>query len=113
MRAVWQKYFEDVDVFLSPTSFVPAYPHDHSQPVAFRMLPTPEGKRAFNDSLFWIHPATLTGCPAVSAPVGLTASGLPVGLQIMSAYLEDPTAIEFAAALAGVVGGFQAPKGYE
>jgi len=112
MRAVWQKYFENVDVFLSPTSFLPAYPHDHSMPVAFRMLPTPEGKRMFNDSLFWIHPATLTGCPAVSAPVGLTAGGLPVGLQIMGPYLEDPTAIEFAAALAGVVGGFQPPKGY-
>src|ERR1700728_185959 len=90
-RAAWQKYFEEFDVFLSPVSFLPAFPHDHSEPVQNRRFMTPEGPHPIFHLTFWIHTATLTGMPAVSAPVGLTASGLPVGLQIMGPYLEDPT----------------------
>jgi len=111
-RAAWESYFGNVDVFLSPVSFTPAYPHDHSQPQEARVIAMPNGKHPFLDSMFWIHTATLTGMPAVSAPVGFTAGGLPVGLQIMGPYMEDGTAIEFAAALAGVTGGFKAPKGF-
>jgi amidase len=46
------------------------------------------------------------------APVGRTAAGLPVGIQIMGPYLEDATPIEYARLIAAVVGGFQPPKGY-
>ena len=35
-RAVWQKYFESHDVFLLPTGFTAAFPHDHSEPIATR-----------------------------------------------------------------------------
>jgi amidase len=30
-RAAWQAYFRTHDVFLLPTAFVPAFPHDHSE----------------------------------------------------------------------------------
>ena len=57
-----------------------------------------------------IAPATLTGCPATTAPAGLGQSGLPVGLQIMGPYLEDATPIVFAQLLAREIGGFQPPR---
>ena len=64
------------------------------------------------DLLKYITPATLTGCPATTAPAGLSKSGLPVGLQIVGPYLEDATPIKFAELLAREIGGFQAPPGY-
>src|SRR5712692_1651890 len=111
-RAAWQAHFEMYDVFLLPTAFVAAFPHDHSEPQSARKLDTPAGQRNYMDLLKWMTFATLAGLPATTAPVGRTSDGLPVGLQIVGPYLEDATPIEFAAQLAEVVGGFQAPKGY-
>ena len=111
-RAAWESYFKDHDVFLMPVAFVPAFPHDHSDPMDQRKLSTPEGVRPYLDITKWISIATLTGCPATAAPIGRTAAGLPVGLQIMGPYLEDATTIEFARVIADVVGGFEAPKGF-
>ncbi len=111
-RAVWAKWFETHDVFLSPTAFVPAFPHDHSPDQMARTIATSAGPRPYMDLVIWIGMATFTGCPATTAPVGSTAQGLPVGLQIMGPYLEDATPIAFAEALAGVVGGFRLPPGY-
>jgi amidase len=44
--------------------------------------------------------------------VGLTAAGLPAGIQIVAPHLEDRTAIGLAARIAEVTGGFQAPPGF-
>ncbi len=111
-RAQWERYFQEVDVFLLPTTFTAAFPHDPTPPDA-RMLALADGSlRRFWDLVTYICPATLTGCPATTAPVGLTKSGLPVGIQIMGAYLEDATPIEFARLLAGEIGGFRAPAGF-
>jgi len=111
-RAVWQDYFRTHDAFLLPTTFVPAFPHDHSIPMEKRRLNTPEGPRPYLDILFWISFATLTGLPATTAPIGLTKDGLPVGIQIIGPYLEDATPIDFAGILADITGGFKPPKGY-
>ena len=43
------------------------------------------------------------------APVGITAVGLPVGLQIIGPRFEDDTAITFAELLGDLVGGYRAP----
>jgi len=112
-RAMWDRYFESVDVFLLPTTFTTAFAHDHTHPDQ-RTIPLPEGGvQPFWTFLNYITPATVTGCPATTAPVGLCRSGLPVGLQIVGPYLEDATPIAFAKLLAEEIGGFQPPKGYE
>jgi len=111
-RAAWQQYFRTRDAFIMPTSFVPAFPHDASASMDNRRLATPAGPREYYDLLYWISFATLTGLPATTAPVGRTAAGLPVGIQIMGPYLEDATPIGIAGKLADVVGGFTAPPGY-
>ncbi len=46
----------------------------------------------------WIALATLTHLPATVVPVGRTASGLPVGIQIVGPYLEDRTTLAVGAA---------------
>lgn len=112
-RAQWQNYFNDVDVFLSPVAFTPAFPHDHSDPQDRRTINTSAGPRHYMDMLNWIAHATLTGCPATAAPIGETTEGLPVGIQITGPFWEDDTPIKFAELLAQEIGGFKPPPGYE
>lgn len=112
-RARWQAAFDELDVFLSPTAFAEAFRHDHSEPLDKRVLATPRGPRRYLDLVDWITPATLTGCPATTAPVGRTAAGLPVGIQMMGPFWEDATPITFAGLLAREVGGgFTPPPDY-
>jgi amidase len=112
-RALWEKFFESIDVFLLPTAFTAAVTHDHTH-IDIRMVAMPEGgAQPFWNIVTYIAPATLTGCPATTAPAGLSKSGLPIGLQIMGPYLEDATPIGFAQLLAREIGGFQPPPGYD
>ena len=108
-RVAWNRYFDDVaDVFLCPVNFTPAFPHD-SRPFEQRTITTPEGERPYNDQAFWVSHASLPGLPAVSAPIGRTPSGLPVGAQIMGSLYEDNTAITFAELFTDVIGGYEPP----
>ena len=112
-RAVWQRYFEQVDVFLMPAAFTTAMHHDHEGDMTTRSIDTPDGKRPYMQLMPWMVTATLTGCPATVAPVGLSAAGLPVGVQILGPFWEDATPIEFAALLEQEIGGFKAPPGFQ
>ena len=111
-RQTWQDYFEGVDVFLMPAAFSVAFRHIHDGDMNTRSVDTPEGKRPYMDFMPWIVTPTLTGCPSTTAPVGLTATGLPVAIQVMGPFWEDATPIEFAALLADEIGGFAVPPGY-
>jgi amidase len=104
-RTAWDRYFAEVDVFICPTVFTAAFPHtdDHT-------ITTPQGERPYNDLGFWIAHASLAGLPALSAPIGHTPGGLPVGAQIIGPRHEDDTAITFAELAAEVVGGFTPPS---
>jgi amidase len=107
-RAAWSRYFNDIDVFLCPANFTPAFPHD-SRPFEDRRIATPEGERPYNNQAFWISHASLAGLPAVAAPIGRTPGGLPVGAQIIGPLYEDGTALEFAELLGDVIGGYKPP----
>ena len=94
-RAAWRRYFDNVDVFLSPVDFTAAPPHD-DRPLTERTV----GGRPYTDQSFWVAHAALAGLPALSAPAGHTPDGLPVGLQIVAARYEDNTALTFGELLA-------------
>jgi amidase len=111
-RAAWQEYFRNVDVFLLPVLPLAAFPHDHTEK-ARRTLSTPEGALKYMRALLtYMSIRNLTGCPATVAPVGKTAGGLPVGIQILGPYLEDATPIRLAGLLTRRTGGFTPPPGY-
>jgi amidase len=107
-RTAWGRYFAEVDVFLCPVNYTAAFPHD-PRPFEERTVPTPEGPRRYDEQPFWISHASLPGLPAVSAPIGRTARGLPVGAQIIGPLFEDDTAITFAELIADVIGGYEPP----
>lgn len=97
-RAAWDAYFSEIDVLLCPATFTTALPHLD-----------PETERPYRELGFWIAPASLAGLPALSAPIGRTSVGLPVGAQIIGPRYADDTAITFAELAADVVGGFTPP----
>jgi amidase len=107
-RAAWDRYFEDIDVFLCPVNFTPAFLLD-TRPFEQRTITTPEGERPYDNQAFWVSHASLPGLPAVAAPIGNTPAGLPVGAQILGPLYEDDTAITFAESLADVIGGYDPP----
>jgi amidase len=112
LRYQWRDFFTEYDVLLAPVAATAAFPHDHNPDVGARRIMI-NGQPHSHVDLIWAGLAALSYLPATAAPIGRTAAGLPVGLQIIGAEGEDPTTIEFARLLAGEIGGFVAPPGYE
>jgi amidase len=113
MQARFAELFRDVDVLLMPIVPTAAIPHDHSEPFPARTIVVDGGPVPYMELFTWIAPATFTHLPATAAPVGRTAGGLPVGLQIVGPYLEDRTTIDVARRITEVVGGYEVPRGFE
>jgi amidase len=108
----WREFFREWDVVLCPVMPTPAYPHDHSDPNTRQILI--DGKQVpYGDQGLWSSLATLTGLPATAMPIGQSAEGLPIGMQIIGPYLEDRTTIAFAEFIEREFGGFVAPPGYQ
>jgi amidase len=73
------RFFEDHDLLVCSTVAVPPFPVEQRFPteIAGETLTT------YIDWMFLTFVITLTGCPAISLPCGLTTEGLPVGLQLV------------------------------
>ena len=51
------------------------------------------------------------GLPVAVPPVGRTADGLPVGIQVVTPFLRDRDAVALAGLIADVAGGYEVPPG--
>lgn len=109
---MWAGFFENYDVLLAPVSPTVAFPHDHEGTIMVRSLEINGQEQPMLNNMTWTRVAVVSGLPATVAPVGLSDSGLPVGIQIIGARLEDRTTIAFARGLSELIGGFVAPPGY-
>jgi amidase len=112
LRAGWARFFEHYDVLLTPVTPATAFPHDHHPDVDARTIVVNGARRPYGDQFAWVQSFGALHLPAVVAPVGRAADGLPVGVQIVGPYLEDRTPIDVARRLAEVVGGFERPPGW-
>lgn len=109
----WAEFFKHYDVLLAPVAPTVAFAHDHEGTLLTRSFMVNGQKRPMLNNMTWMYSAVVIGLPATVAPVGLSESGLPVGIQIIGARLEDRTTIAFARGLSELMGGFKAPPGYE
>jgi len=66
-------------------------------------------ERPYMDILSWAGLAGVAGLPATVIPAGVTADGLPAGMQIIGPWLEDYTPIQAAKRFEQVLGGFSPP----
>jgi len=88
IRMDFDAAFKQCDVLASPTSPIPAFRLGEKvdDPLAMYLCDT------------LTVPANLAGVPGLSIPCGHTASGLPVGLQLMAAALDETTLFRVAGA---------------
>ena len=111
-RALWRAFFQEWDVVLSPVNIVPAFPHTDA-PYQQRTLTINGVTVPYSRQSAYAGIATLAGQPATAFPVGMTSTGLPIGLQAIGPYLEDRTPIRFASLVTRELGGFRRPPGYD
>lgn len=85
----FRQAFEKVDVILTPTTPTAAFPMGEKMddPIAMYL----------ND-VFTV-PASLAGQPAISLPAGLSAEGLPLGLQLIGRAFDEETVLRAAGVL--------------
>lgn len=111
IRRAWAEVFGQVDVVLAPTFGVLPYPHDDA-PFNERTHMINGQVSAYGAQLAWPGMATMANLPSTSAPMGFSAEGLPIGVQVIGPYLEDRTSIGFARLMEREFGGFTPPPGY-
>ena len=97
------KVFEEVDAVLTPATPTPA----------FRIGEEPDDPVAMYLNDVFTVTANLTGLPGMSVPAGLSADGLPLGLQIMGKPWDEATVLQVGAALEEAAGFSTLPYGIE
>jgi amidase len=110
MRSNSEKLFQKYDVLLAPSTTTAAFVHDHSEPSTNRVLTVNGRETDYFAQLFWAGLPVCSLLPSTAAPLGLTAQGLPVGLQIIGPEMGDLKTIWVASQLERLVGGFQVPS---
>jgi amidase len=93
MRAALVRQMEDVPVLLMPVSSIPAFRHREKKwNVGKKDVGT---FQAMMPSVI----ANVLGFPAVTVPMGATAGGLPVGIQLMGRPYDDELLLDIAVRL--------------
>jgi amidase len=95
-----EAFFKTYDLLLAPATIVPPFP------VQNRYVAECAGKK-FDNYVEWlgiVYAITLACCPALSLPCGFTASGLPVGLQMVGAPRGEAKLLAGARVLEDILG---------
>ncbi len=88
-----REFMQGYDLLLTPTLPVTAFPAGDDYPEQIAGKPTTYlGWTGFS------YPFNLTGQPAATVPCGFDRDGLPVGLQIVGRWRDDPSVLRAAAA---------------
>ena len=100
MTARTLAFFEKYDLLLSPATIVAPYPIEN------RYVAECDGK-TFDNYVEWlgiVYAITLVCCPALSMPCGFTASGLPIGLQVVAPPRGEAQLLSGARAMEDILG---------
>jgi amidase len=104
------RFFQRFDVLVAPVSPTAAFPHDH-RPFNDRTLQLSDERAAPYDAILdWIALATACGLPATCVPAGLTAGGLPVGVQLIGPHGSDDALLAIAESIERQLGGWRSPN---
>ena len=109
LRSSWRDFFGEYDVMLCPIMPTVAFPHDHRN-FAERTIAIDGVEHAYFSQIFWAGLIGVSLLPSTVIPVGPGVSGLPVGIQVVTNYLDDRKALRFAELMDAVTGGFTPPS---
>jgi amidase len=113
IRRVWGSFFRDWDVLLCPVIATAALPHMQQGETWERSVTVNGRTIPYSEMLFWPGVTCAFHLPASTAPIGLTAAGLPVGVQIVGPFHGDRTTIHVAELLERHWRSFVPPPGWE
>jgi amidase len=100
MTARTLEFFKSYDLLLTPATIVAPFPVEN------RYVAECAGKK-FDNYVEWlaiVYAITLVCCPALSLPCGFTATGLPVGLQMVAAPRGEAQLLAGARVLEDILG---------
>lgn len=89
MKDAWKDMMQAVDVVIAPTVLTPALPAEDTE----RLRPDGSSEEANVEFGRLSIPANLLGLPSLQVPCGLSADGLPLGLQIMGKPFAEHTVL--------------------
>jgi amidase len=112
MRHAWDAFFKDYDLMICPISVTAAFPHDQKGLRHLRTIVVNNRKVPVVDQIFWAGYSGVAWLPSTAAPVGQTADGLPVGVQIIGPQYADYSTIAFAKLLEKEYRAFEPPPAY-
>ena len=85
-------FFERYDYLLCPAAQVPPFPVEQEWVTRINDVEM----ESYLDWMGVCYAITVTGCPAISVPAGFTASGLPIGFQIVGPRWQDFAVLQLA-----------------
>jgi len=93
--------YEDVDVILTPAA----------PTAAFRLGETTDPVTMYMNDVFTV-PASLAGLPGLCLPAGMSADGLPLGLQLLARPFDEETLFRAAGVMEDAAAFHAAPKAW-
>ncbi len=90
------KFFETIDVYLTPVMGTPPPPIGYLDPVT---TPLSEFPRRNAETFPFAAPFNFSGQPSISLPLGWSADGLPIGMMFTARYADEATLFRLAAQL--------------
>ena len=81
-------------------------------PMTHRTIDVDGVTRPYMDLMAWMGIIGVVYLPSTVVPVGQTADGLPVGVQVVGPFLEDRTTLAVARMIETALGGFVPPAGF-
>lgn len=109
LRRVWAEWFEQHDLLLCPVMGLPAFAHDQTGDFVSRTVTINGESRVYTDLVSWTGLVGIAGHPSAVPPIGRTEAGIPVGIQVVGAYLRDRDAVAGARVVEDLLGGFTPP----
>ena len=96
IRTEWsqavQKFFERYDYWIAPTAQVFPFAVEERWPDSISGTPM----RTYHEWMKAVCLVTLSGCPALAAPAGFGAHGLPMGIQIIAPVHREMACLQLA-----------------
>ena len=109
LRQQWNAFFQQYDALICPVAMTNAFPHTQEGSLPERTVLVDGAERPYMELLWWTVLIGGVYLPATVIPVGTSADGLPIGVQIVGPYMEDRTALAVARAIRNELGPMQFP----
>ena len=112
LRHGWRRFFSTYDALICPVTTTAAFPHMIGVPKIEQFFDVDGMKRTAADNYYWIGIPALCYLPAAAIPIGQTASGLPVGAQVVGPEFGDKRCLRLARLIETAFHGFKPPPAF-